>query len=81
MAATGLDNYAPVAQHLREWRATAEIHADPRLASAPARRHHSGRRSSRAAAGVKNRAEAEGTGSAAACIRRVGLPIRDQRRS
>lgn len=32
VAATALDNYAPVAQLLREWRATAEIHADPRLA-------------------------------------------------
>ncbi|HEX2785753.1 MAG TPA: DUF6247 family protein [Ilumatobacteraceae bacterium] len=32
MAASALDNYAPVAQLLREWRATAEIHADPRLA-------------------------------------------------
>ncbi|MGH9270059.1 MAG: DUF6247 family protein [Ilumatobacteraceae bacterium] len=31
-AASSLDNYAPVAQLLREWRATAEIHADPRLA-------------------------------------------------
>lgn len=32
VAASALDNYAPVAQVLREWRATAEIHADPRLA-------------------------------------------------
>jgi hypothetical protein len=32
VAASALDNYAPVAQLLREWRATAEIHADPRLA-------------------------------------------------
>ena len=32
MAASALDNYAPVTQLLREWRATAEIHADPRLA-------------------------------------------------
>lgn len=31
-ASSALDNYAPVAQLLREWRATAEIHADPRLA-------------------------------------------------
>lgn len=32
VAASSLDNHAPVAQLLREWRATAEIHADPRLA-------------------------------------------------
>ena len=32
MAVAGLDNYAPVGQLLREWKATAEIHADPRLA-------------------------------------------------
>lgn len=32
VAAASLDNHAPVAQLLREWRATAEIHADPRLA-------------------------------------------------
>lgn len=27
-----LDNYSPVSQFIREWRATAEIHADPKLA-------------------------------------------------
>ena len=27
------DNYAPVSQLVREWRATAEAHADPRLAA------------------------------------------------
>lgn len=27
-----LDNYAPLSQLLREWRATADIHADPKLA-------------------------------------------------
>jgi hypothetical protein len=32
MAVAGMDNYAPVGQLLREWRATAEIHADPKLA-------------------------------------------------
>jgi uncharacterized protein DUF6247 len=32
LAASALDNYAPVAQLLREWTATAEVHADPRLA-------------------------------------------------
>lgn len=32
VAASAIDNYAPVTQILREWRATAEIHADPRLA-------------------------------------------------
>jgi hypothetical protein len=32
VAASAIDNFAPVAQLLREWRATAEIHADPRLA-------------------------------------------------
>lgn len=32
MAAGGLDNFAPVGQMLREWKATAEIHADLRLA-------------------------------------------------
>jgi hypothetical protein len=35
VAASALDNYAPVAQLLREWRATAEAHADPRLARRP----------------------------------------------
>ncbi len=28
-----VDNFSPVAQLLREWKATAEIHGDPRLAS------------------------------------------------
>ena len=32
MAVGGLDNFAPVGRMLREWKATAEIHADPRLA-------------------------------------------------
>jgi hypothetical protein len=32
MAAGGIDNLAPVGQMLREWKSTAEIHADPRLA-------------------------------------------------
>lgn len=32
VAASALDSYAPVAQLLQEWRATAEIHADPRRA-------------------------------------------------
>ncbi|MGI9031664.1 MAG: DUF6247 family protein, partial [Ilumatobacteraceae bacterium] len=32
VAASAIDNFAPVAQLLQEWRATAEIHADPRLA-------------------------------------------------
>lgn len=32
VASSALDNYAPVARLLRGWRATAEIHADPRLA-------------------------------------------------
>ena len=32
VAASALDNYAPVAQLLREWHATAEVYADPRLA-------------------------------------------------
>lgn len=32
VAVGGLDNYAPIGQLLREWKATAEIHADPRLA-------------------------------------------------
>ena len=32
VAASALDSYAPVAQLLQEWRATAEVHADPRLA-------------------------------------------------
>lgn len=32
MAAAGLENYGPVGQLLREWKATAEIHADPKLA-------------------------------------------------
>ena len=31
-ASATLANFAPVAQTLREWRATAEIHADPKLA-------------------------------------------------
>jgi hypothetical protein len=32
LGASVLDNYSPVAQLLREWKATAEIHADPKLA-------------------------------------------------
>lgn len=32
MAVAGMDNFAPVGQLLREWKATAEIHADPKLA-------------------------------------------------
>ena len=31
-AAAELDSYAPVVQLAREWRATAEVHADPKLA-------------------------------------------------
>lgn len=31
-AAAELDNVAPLTQLLREWRATAEVHADPKLA-------------------------------------------------
>jgi hypothetical protein len=31
-AATELDMYGPMSQLVREWRATAEIHADPTLA-------------------------------------------------
>ena len=30
--AAALDNYSPLSQLVREWRATAEIHADPKLA-------------------------------------------------
>lgn len=32
VGATTVDNYSPVTQMLREWKATAEIHADPKLA-------------------------------------------------
>lgn len=32
IGAAALDNYAPLSQLVREWRATAEIHADPKLA-------------------------------------------------
>jgi hypothetical protein len=32
LACVDLGNFTPVAQHNREWRATAEIHADPDLA-------------------------------------------------
>ena len=32
VAAADLDNYAPLGQLVREWRATAEVHADPKLA-------------------------------------------------
>jgi hypothetical protein len=32
VAVSTIDNYAPVGQLLREWKATAEVHADPRLA-------------------------------------------------
>jgi len=32
VASSDFANFAPVAQMLREWRATAEVHADPRLA-------------------------------------------------
>ena len=41
-AAAELDSYAPVVQLTREWRATAEVHADPKLArerSSPAPQH------------------------------------------
>ena len=31
-AAAELDNYGPLSQLVREWRATAEVYADPRLA-------------------------------------------------
>jgi hypothetical protein len=31
-AAAAVDNYEPLSQLVREWRATAEIHADPKLA-------------------------------------------------
>jgi len=32
VAAAAVENFSPVAQLLREWKATAEIHADPKLA-------------------------------------------------
>lgn len=32
VAVSTIDNFAPVGQLLREWKATAEVHADPRLA-------------------------------------------------
>jgi hypothetical protein len=32
IGAAAVENYSPVAQLLREWKATAEIHADPALA-------------------------------------------------
>ena len=32
LAVSTIDNFAPVGQLLREWRATAEVYADPRLA-------------------------------------------------
>jgi hypothetical protein len=32
VAASSIEHYAPVGQMLREWKATAELHADPRLA-------------------------------------------------
>ena len=32
VGASAVENYSPVAQLLREWKATAEIHADPKLA-------------------------------------------------
>ena len=32
LAVSTIDNFAPVGRLLREWKATAEIHADPRLA-------------------------------------------------
>ncbi|MGQ0465763.1 MAG: DUF6247 family protein [Sporichthyaceae bacterium] len=32
VACADLDNYAPLGQTVREWRATAEVHADPALA-------------------------------------------------
>jgi hypothetical protein len=32
VGAAAVENYAPVAQLLREWKTTAEIHADPKLA-------------------------------------------------
>jgi len=32
MAAAAIDNYAPLSQLVREWRDTAEVHADPKLA-------------------------------------------------
>jgi hypothetical protein len=31
VGAAAVENYSPVAQLLREWKATAEIHADPKL--------------------------------------------------
>ena len=35
MALGGLDNFSPVGQMLREWKANAEIYADSRLARRP----------------------------------------------
>ena len=31
-AAAAVDNYEPLSQLVREWRATTEVHADPKLA-------------------------------------------------
>lgn len=32
LAVSTIDNFAPIGQLLREWKSTAEVHADPRLA-------------------------------------------------
>ena len=42
LAVSTIDNFAPVGQLLREWKSTAEIHADPRLARRLRRRVDAG---------------------------------------
>lgn len=42
VAVSTIDNYAPVGRLLREWKATAEVHADPRLARRLRRRTDAG---------------------------------------
>lgn len=42
VAVSTIDNYAPVGQLLAEWKATAEVHADPRLVRRLRRRTDAG---------------------------------------
>jgi hypothetical protein len=42
VAAAELDNYGPLSQLVREWRSTAKVHADPKLARRLRRRIEAG---------------------------------------
>ncbi len=80
VAASALDSYAPVVQLLQEWRGNGRGPRRPATRPSPAYRHRRRRRPGRGAGRLTHGAKAEGTGSASAGARRLGVPLLDERR-